>query len=572
MGVRIMVNLNAKPYNLNENESKFIKDQVKKMSTDAKIGQLFFVIGQDENAVNIRDFIKKYQPGGIMYRPDNAEKIKREVGNCQSSADVPMFVSANLESGGNGLISEGTHFGTPLEMAATDDSKSAYELGSVSGYEANSVGANMSFAPIVDIDNNHLNPIMNTRTFGNDKDRVIRMSDAQVKGFEDNNIIPVIKHFPGDGVDDRDQHLLISVNSLEAEEWMNSYGQIYRHHIQAGVPAVMIAHIMQPAWERKLDPGIADEDLRPATSSKNLINGLLRSVLKFNGLAITDATPMLGYNVAMDREDLLPATINAGIDMILFNKNIDEDYGYIKNAVKNGVISEERLNEAVTRILGTKLAQGVMNDQLQLAYKSSDQLSLHSEQHEKIADQVAKKAVTLVKDRDNLLPMTSEKYHRIRLYVMGDSDDGGFKEGGHVTDAFKSRLEKAGFEVSLFDKKHLDMHETFEEGVSDLKDKFDLALYIANVETASNQTTTRLDWIHLMAADAPWFMKSIPTIFVSMANPYHLYDVPMISTYINAYTGNRASIDAVMRKLTGEEEFEGHNPVDPFCGDFTTKL
>lgn len=567
-----MVNLNAKPYNLNENESKFIKDQVKKMSTDAKIGQLFFVIGQDENAVNIRDFIKKYQPGGIMYRPDNAEKIKREVGNCQSSADVPMFVSANLESGGNGLISEGTHFGTPLEMAATDDSKSAYELGSVSGYEANSVGANMSFAPIVDIDNNHLNPIMNTRTFGNDKDRVIRMSDAQVKGFEDNNIIPVIKHFPGDGVDDRDQHLLISVNSLEAEEWMNSYGQIYRHHIQAGVPAVMIAHIMQPAWERKLDPGIADEDLRPATSSKNLINGLLRSVLKFNGLAITDATPMLGYNVAMDREDLLPATINAGIDMILFNKNIDEDYGYIKNAVKNGVISEERLNEAVTRILGTKLAQGVMNDQLQLAYKSSDQLSLHSEQHEKIADQVAKKAVTLVKDRDNLLPMTSEKYHRIRLYVMGDSDDGGFKEGGHVTDAFKSRLEKAGFEVSLFDKKHLDMHETFEEGVSDLKDKFDLALYIANVETASNQTTTRLDWIHLMAADAPWFMKSIPTIFVSMANPYHLYDVPMISTYINAYTGNRASIDAVMRKLTGEEEFEGHNPVDPFCGDFTTKL
>ena len=112
----------------------------------------------------------------------------------------------------------------------------------------------------------------------------------------------------------------------------------------------------------------------------------------------------------------------------------------------------------------------------------------------------------------------------------------------------------------------------FEEGVADAKKKFDLALYVANVETASNQTTTRLDWVHLMAADSPWFMKSIPTIFVSTANPYHLYDLPMVSTFINAYTGNIPSVDAVMRKLQGQEEFTGKSPVDPFCGDFTTRL
>ena len=129
-----------------------------------------------------------------------------------------------------------------------------------------------------------------------------------------------------------------------------------------------------------------------------------------------------------------------------------------------------------------------------------------------------------------------------------------------------------GFEVNVFDKKRLDFHEVFEEGVADVKDKFDLAFYVANVETASNQTTTRLDWIHLMAADAPWFMKSIPTVFVSTANPYHLYDIPNVSTFINAYTGNRASIDAVMRKVTGKEDFEGVSPVDPFCGRFETRL
>lgn len=567
-----MVDLSAKPYYLNKDQIKYVENTVKNMSTDEKVGQLFFVIGQDENKVAIKEFIKKYQPGGMMYRPDAAEKIKREIATAQNTSKIPMFFAANLESGGNGIVSEGTWFGNPLQMAATDDPRSAYELGNVSGEEAAQVGNNMSFASIVDIDNNFRNPIMNTRTFGSDKNRVIRMADAQVKGLEDNKIIPVIKHFPGDGVDDRDQHLVSSVNSLSADDWMNSYGEIYHHLIDAGIPSVMIAHIMQPAWERKLEPGIEDKDLRPASSSKLLINGLLRNVLKFNGLAITDATPMIGYNAAMARKDLLPATINAGIDMILFNKNIDEDYRFIHEAIDNGTLSMERVDEAVTRILGTKLAQGIMNTKSELTLLPPKEINLHSDEHKKLAEAVAKKSVTLVKDRDQLLPLTPKKYPRVRLVVLGDSDDGGFKEGGHVTQAFKNVLEKEGFKVTLFDRKNLDFHEMFEEGVEDMEKKFDLAFYVANVETASNQTTTRLDWIHLMAADSPWYMKSIPTVFVSTANPYHLYDIPNVSTFINAYTGNQASIDAIMRKVTGKEKFEGKSPVDPFCGDFTTRL
>lgn len=567
-----MLDLHAKPYYLNNDQIKIIEKMVANMSQAAKIGQLFFVIGQDENAVDLEAFVNKYQPGGMMYRPDKAAKIQHELATAQISSKIPLFFAANLESGGNGLITEGTWFGTPLQMAATDDPKSAYELGSVSGNEAHQVGANMSFAPIVDIDKNFKNPIMNTRTFGSNKNRIIKMVDAQLKGLEENNIIPVVKHFPGDGVDDRDQHLLSSINSLSAEDWMESYGQIYHHLIEEGISTVMIAHIMQPAWERKLQPGIEDKDLRPATSSKLLVNGLLRGVLHFNGLAITDATPMIGYNAALDRKDLLPATINAGTDMILFNKNIDEDYQFVTNAVNNGTISQERLNEAVKRILATKLAQKIMDENGQATFIAKENFSIDYAKHKKMAEAVAKKSVTLVKDRDHLLPMTPKRYPRVRLVVLGDSDDGGFKEGGHVTNLFKERLEMAGFKVTVFDRKHLDFHEVFEEGIADAKQKFDLALYVANVETASNQTTTRLDWIHLMAADSPWFMKSIPTIFVSTANPYHLYDIPSVSTFINAYTGNVPSVEAVIRKLQGHEAFEGKSPVDPFCGDFTTKL
>ena len=567
-----MVDLKQKPYFLNDEQIKYIEDKIKEMSIEDKIGQLFFVVGQDSDTVNLSEFTKKYRPGGIMYRPDKAAKIKDEVSKLQKASDIPLFIAANLESGGNGIASEGTWLGTPMEMAATGDFQSAYQLGRISGYEAAQVGVNMSFAPIVDIDMNFKNPIMNVRTFGSDKNRVIGMSSAQAKGLEECGIIPVIKHFPGDGVDERDQHLLSSVNSLQADEWMESYGQIYHSLIEGGIPAVMIAHILQPAWERRLDPGISDDRLRPASSSKLLIDGLLRDTLHFNGLTITDATPMIGYNAALPREELLPTTINAGIDMILFNKNIDEDYSFIRQAIEDGTLPMERVNEAVMRILATKLAQTVMDTRENLLKKAPEKINLKREEHEECADRIAKKAVTLVKDRDGLLPVTPEKYPRIRLYVLGDSDDGGFKEGGHVTQEFKKRLEAEGFSVSLFDRGNLDFHEVFEEGVCDMKDKFDLALYVANVETASNQTTTRLDWIHLMAADAPWFMKSIPTVFISTANPYHLFDIPNVSTYINAYTGNRATIDAVMRKLTGREPFEGISPVDPFCGHFETRL
>ncbi len=564
-----MSDLSQKPYNLNTEQITYIQDKVSKMTVQEKIGQLFFVIGQDENQVDLDHFIEKYKPGGIMFRPNAAQTIKNQVKKMQAKSDIPIFFAANLESGGNGIISEGTWLGNPLQMAATDDSHAAYQLGKVASYEANQVGCNMSFSPIIDIDYNFKNPITNTRTFGSNPDRVLTMAQAQVKGLEENKVIPVIKHFPGDGVDDRDQHLLSSINSLSSDDWSASYGRIYKTMIEEGAPSVMIGHIYQPAWEAKLQPGIEDKDLRPASASKLLIDGLLRKELGFNGLAITDATAMVGYNVILPRAELLPETIKAGIDMILFNKNIDEDYAAVTKAVQDGVISAERLDQAVTRILATKVAQGLMTCDGQLGIEIPENLVFKTEEHLAVAQKIAKQSVTLVKDRDKLLPLSPSKTPRVRLVVLGDSDEGGFKEGGKVGDLFKSGLENLGFEVTPF---QMDFHEMFEEGVQDLENKFDLAFYVANVETASNQTTTRLNWIQLMAANAPWFAAAIPTVFVSTANPYHLYDVPYLSTFINAYTGNPASVEAVLRKISGQEAFEGISPVDPYCGDFLAKL
>ena len=147
---------------------------------------------------------------------------------------------------------------------------------------------------------------------------------------------------------------------------------------------------------------------------------------------------------------------------------------------------------------------------------------------------------------------------------------GGFKEEGSQK-SMKVLLEKEGFDVEEFDYQNLDFYEIFESGVEYIKDKCDLVIYLAEFDTASNNTVRRIEWIKLMAADAPWFIQDIPTIFISMANPYHLYDVPMIKTYINCYSNNDASLEAVVKKLTGQELFTGVSPVDAYCGKWDTK-
>jgi beta-N-acetylhexosaminidase len=157
------------------------------------------------------------------------------------------------------------------------------------------------------------------------------------------------------------------------------------------------------------------------------------------------------------------------------------------------------------------------------------------------------------------------------MYVLGDNDNGGFKEGAKASGEMKALLENEGFEVHIYDRNKLNFKEIFRDGIEDFKSKFDLAFYLANVETASNQTSVRLDWVTLMAADAPWFLNEIPTLFVSTANPYHLFDVPSMKTFINAYSAHEPVLEAVIHKIMGRSEFVGVSPVDAFCGRNDTK-
>ncbi len=529
---------------------------------------MFCPVGGDTGEEYLKDFLEEFQPGAIMYRPMPSAEIQKTHRFLQEHSKIPMLFGANLESGGNGICADGTYFARPMGVAATDDPIQAYRLGRISGREAMAVGCNWAFAPICDLDMNFRNPITNVRTFGSKQERVITFVKEQLRGLKEQGVAAAVKHFPGDGVDERDQHLVASVNSLSVEEYDQTYGAVWQEVVDAGALSVMVGHILQPAYSKHINPELKDEEILPATLSKEILQGLLRGKLGFNGMITTDATPMIGFNTPMKRSQAIPAALAAGCDMILFNKDIREDYQFVRDAIADGRLTMERVDEAVTRILAMKAAMNLPEKQEQKTLVPGEEaLSVVAcEEHRAWTRECADQSVTLVKDTQNLLPVSPEKYKRIRLYLLEDRLGGGFKDGDSAIGQFKEKLEREGFEVTLFDYSRPDFQEMFEGGVADIKGKFDLAVYVACLDTASNQSVRRIDWVHLMAADAPWFLNDVPAMFISIANPYHLVDVPMIRTFINAYTPTEEVVDQVIEKIMGRSEFKGISPVDPFCG------
>jgi beta-N-acetylhexosaminidase len=583
-----MVNLKITPYHLSIQDIEWVSKTLSNMSLQEKLGQLMFPVGTSNDESVLRQMVEGLGIGGMMYRAGDGEVVQESHRVLQSYAKIPMLLAANLESGGTGLVIDGTTFAVPMQASASGDPEAGYKLGKIACSEGAQVGCNVAFAPIVDIDMNFRNPITNLRTFGNDVNKVIQMASGYLKAADEENVATTVKHFPGDGVDERDQHLLTSVNSLSVQEWDETYGRVYKTLIDQGARMVMVGHIAQPAYVHEINSEIPAHNITPATLSPEILQGLLRGKLGFNGVTITDASPMVGFCVGMKREDAVPTAVAAGCDMFLFNKDMVEDFGYLMSGYQRGIITEERLNEAVTRILALKASLRLHEKQQQGTLVPGKEALKNIRLSKFVAweKDCADRAVTLVKDTVRLLPISPAAYKRVYLNVIEDNDN----IESPLRQMWKKKLEEQGFEVTVRnrdinidiasimagkpDARALEiMMEAF-SGVSSFTGKYDLVLYICNLETASNNTVIRINWKALggMGNDTPWFVKEIPTLFISLANPYHLLDVPMIQTFINAYSATEVTVDAVIEKLLGKSEFTGVSPVDPFCGRWDTQM
>lgn len=535
------MDLKRKPFYLDDTAIEWVNNTLNELTEDEKIGQLFFPIGFSTEKEYL-NHLRSLGIGGLFFRPGVAEEVQQTYEYMQRTSKVPLLTAANLEDGGNGSSIEGTAFGNQMAVAATNQTSDAYTLGKIASSEGKAVGVNFGFSPVVDLDLNFRNPITNVRTYGSDVERVIKNAKEYIQAFHDNGIMTSIKHFPGDGVDERDQHLLTSINSLSVDNWKKTFGKVYQELIDFGSKAVMVGHISFPAYSG---------DEMPATLSPQLLQDLLRNELGFNGLTITDATPMVGFCSAMKRSEAVPYTIQAGCDMLLFNRVLEEDIQYMKDGLSKGILTKERLDEAVTRILATKASLGLHQTINHGTAKFED----FREEQLDLAD----RSITLVKDTQNMLPLSVEKHKRVLLQLLGS-----FDSNERVLEKVKAELEKRDFEITVYEPET----NFFDLGtVTSFSNDYDAVLYVANIQNASNQTVTRVHWHTLfgLGNNLPWFTKEVPTMLLSFGNPYHLYDLPMVDTVINAYCNYDHFIEMAIKKVTGESSFKGVSPVNPFC-------
>ena len=546
-----MIDVRSQPFYLDEQKTAWVREQLSTMTTEEKVGQLFCVMGQDYNPETLKNMVQQGRIGGILFRPEPAQSIRDRYAPLDAVARVPLLKAANLEEGGTGGITDGTLFGWPMLAAATDDEEVVEKFGKVCAVEGRSVGINWTFSPVCDIDMNFRNPITNVRTYGSDKEQVRRFTQSYVEAVQNCGMAACAKHFPGDGVDYRDQHLHPTYNNLTASAWYTSYGMIYQNLIAHDLMSVMVGHIVQPAVAMKVNPDLKFEDCLPASLSYEMLTGVLREEFGFNGVITTDATIMGGYTMAMERRKAIPTSIAAGCDMLVFNTNFEEDFDYLLDGLRDGIVSMQRLDDAVTRVLALKAKVCFAPE----CKEEIDGAAWHRE--------AAKKAITLVKNnQSDVFPVTPEHWSHIRLITLGKDSI----LDGSITEIGASYLRQKGFDVEIYNPYEDDLH-----GTSELpKDR--LTLYLANYEQASNQTTVRIDWCKKHALDGPRFLNEEPCVFVSLANPYLLQDVPRVKTYINAYTATKIVIETVIDKMISGGPFTGTSPVDASCGLPDTRL
>lgn len=588
-----MVNLKAKPYNLDEQGIKWVKDTIANMTIEEKIGQLFINMGENREEEYLKSVVNNYHIAGVRYNPGTAEEVYDQNKILQENSKIPLLIAANTEAGGNGACVDGTYIGNEVKIAATNDKRYAYEMGRVSGVEAAAIGCNWSFAPIVDINRNWRNPIISTRTWSQDVDQTLELSLEYMKGIMESGIAPAAKHFPGDGIDERDQHLSFAPNHLSTKEWDETFGKVYGGLFEAGLPSIMAGHISLPSYVLHFNPDATiQEQILPATLNKYILTDLLRDKMNFNGLVVTDASHMVAMTSALKRSEMLPTAIAAGSDLFLFFNDPDEDFAYMMDGYKNGIITDERLEEALTRILGTKAALGLHKKAKTeiLPEKKEAMERIGLEENKALAVEVADKAITLVKNKEDIFPINPEKHKRVLLVDVKGSA-GGFGAlialmgGGKKSpiEILKEELELQGFQVEIWESpmdkimklpkeemmKGLTSVYSGKRPITTLTDNYDLIINIANVNPNTDQ---RIQWpLSKGTPDIPFYVNEVPTIFVSVKCPFHLADVPQVKTYINTYDDNEITLKSLVKKMVGQSEFTGVSPVDAFCGFLDTQ-
>ncbi len=531
----------------------------------------------------VKNTLNKYHQGGLRWQGGDRFLVYDQNKLYQDNSRIPLLIAANCDNGGDGCLIDGTFVATAAEAAAGAGTKTAYDMGYVAGKEASSVGVNWMFNPCADIYMNWRNTIVNTRAFGDNADRVIENIRAYIDGIHQSNVACCCKHFPGDGVEERDQHLVLGVNDLSVEEWDASFRKVYQTMIDEGLESIMVGHIALPEMSRKLRPGIKDQEIMPATLAPELLTDLLRGEMGFNGVVITDASHMAGIACMEKREIAVPKAIASGCDMFLFSNDIEEDFAYMKAGIESGVITAQRLDDALRRILGLKAKLGLYRkENVTAAPELKDQM-VGCEEHLRLAEEAAEHCITLVKDTRGDLPIDPKLKKRARLVFIQSTPTSKAYKKDPVKQIVIEELERAGFTVDVAPNFHdLEVSEGVKPqnmitmmncgSMKEFAAKYDVVFLVLNIKGYAQENNVRLRWSCNHSSELPWYVTEVPTVGISLNYTNHLIDVPQVHAFVNAYGSTRTSIRAAIEKICGRSRFKGTASDTVFCGKWDTRL
>lgn len=477
--------------------------------------------------------------------------IRQSVNEYQAASELPLLFQEDYEFGLN--MPGATQLPYLMSVGAANSDELAYKYGMHLAREARSVGVRWVLHPVADLQMNPQNPIANVRAIADDASRAYRLLSKQIAGLQEQGVAATIKHFPGDGVDSRDQHLCTTCNILSWDDWMQTFGTLYKKLIEEGVMAIMPGHITLPAYQQRKQEYL-DGLHPPATLSKALLTDLLKGELGFGGVIVSDAMIMAGFRgwYANQMEAEIQSFL-AGVDMMLWPsyEYMDE----VERRIVEGSIPMERLNDAVARIWAMKQKLGLLDPEVSLTVPMSEQ-----QQQDMQADiqQLADLSVTLVRDRKQQLPLRREKGNKVLLLAIVPQSrkggDGGFAKLNQMKKAFEQR----GFEAHLA---HNLLYET-NYWQTDIHEQYD-HIVVLLLRAPHQPFGPLLYWDD--EAQSVWGVNAIPkdkVVVVSLGSPY------LVNTYfervhacVNAYSYDSFTQEAVVRLLLGEIEPNGQSPV-----------
>jgi beta-N-acetylhexosaminidase len=540
-------------------EQSWVDAQLASMTLDEKVGQLIipatvgmFLTESSDSFQEIQRDISQFHVGGYhmlgdvtsLHEPGGVALL---INRIQKMSKTPLFITADFEGGVGYRFSGATRLPRGMAIGATYNEDLAYQAGRIAAQECRAIGVNVNFYPVVDVNNNARNPVINIRSFGGDPELVSRMARAYVRGLQSAGVMATAKHFPGHGDTSTDSHMELPVVDIDRARLDKIELPPFRAAVQEGVGGVMSAHIALP----QLVP-----DNTPATLSPKMLTQILRNEIGFKGVIFTDAMNMRGVAAHYPDGKAAVLALKAGADVILYPPSVEKAFTAIKGAVQAGDVKESRLDESVRRILAAKQHIGLHNNR----YTDVDQLAarLGNKENQEKAREMIQNAITLVRDSRKMLPLKLTPEKKVLFVTVMDSGESlqQFSPGRTFLTNLTQR-HKNTVAVTVTPR----TSPTEFEYIKKLAAFSDVVIANAFVRVAAYKGSIDLSEgeLNLLKTFSAY---EKPFAFVLYGSPYLLSFLPELPTYILAYEYYPAAEEAALKAVLGEAEFKGRLPIE----------